>query len=107
MGPSDSAQSRHSGTTALSKHDLTSISCPPSKGAGLSHFIREGNRLGEEGKTEVKAGPWQPRGEKKSLETGGQALGSEDQAGRSGAAGRFVGFEFHEDHGSSLISAEM
>lgn len=81
---------------------------PAQQGGRIIPFYqRREQTWGGGGGTEVKAGPWQPRGEKKSLETGGQALGSEDQAGRSGAAGRFVGFEFHEDHGSSLISAEM
>lgn len=45
-----------------------------------------------QGETEVKAGPWQLGGERKSLETGRQALDCGDQAGESGAACTLVSF---------------
>lgn len=47
----------------------------------MPHFIRGENKL--RGETEVKAGPWQPQGEEKSLEPGGQPLGFGDQTGES------------------------
>lgn len=76
--PSHGAQSQHSGPWALSKHGLISLSNPSIKGASLPHFFRRGNRLG--GEIEVKAGPWQPHKEGKTLESGGQPLGFGDQA---------------------------
>lgn len=65
------------------QYGLTSVSHTPSQGASLPHFIRGENRL--RGETKVKAGPWQPPGEEKSLEPGGQPLGFGGQAGKSGA----------------------